>query len=88
MTNPRPSKTAPAAPTFAEMEESIRQRLHTNGQHGALAEFGKYTAAVHEQLSALQVDTSSTLKAFISTPPASGKPKAAAKPAAKKASSK
>ncbi len=48
----RPSKTAPAAPTFAELEESIRQRLITNGQHGALADFAKYTAAVHEKLNA------------------------------------
>lgn len=59
MTNkppPRASKTPPAEPsTLAEHEEAVRQRLVEHGQHGALAAFGKYTAAVHATLDTVGV---------------------------------
>lgn len=32
------------------LAETVRSRLIQNGQHGALAEFAKYTAAVQEEL--------------------------------------
>lgn len=44
------TKRDPAPPpTFAQLEEAVRERLVTSGQHGTLGEFQKYTAAVREQ---------------------------------------
>lgn len=44
-------KTPPAEPTtLPELEEAVRARLHQHGQHGAVALFNKYTAAVHAKL--------------------------------------
>lgn len=44
---------APAPQTLEQLEERVRQRLVHNGQHGALAEFGQYTAEVHTLLQAV-----------------------------------
>lgn len=77
--------TAKQPVALAELEETVRQRLIGHGQHGALAEFAKYTAAVHERLHDAEIVKDASPAAPETTSKATSKPK---KPATKKASSK
>lgn len=85
-------KTPPAEPTtLPELEEAVRQRLTQHGQHGALAAFGKYTAAVHERLngpSSTPVGSAGTADGKVSPPATAGAVENQAKPKAKKAKAK
>jgi hypothetical protein len=77
--------------TLAEHEEAVRQRLVQHGQHGALAAFGKYTAAVHERLNgpiSTSVGSAGTADGKVSPPATAGAVENQAKPKAKKAKAK
>lgn len=61
---PRASREAPKVPSsLAELEEAVRERLHANGQHGAVELFAKYTAAVNEALEASALAAAKTARA-------------------------